>query len=368
MSDVSLTLLLLIMGLAAATSWGTTPLMRFFAVNAALFDMPDVRKVHATPTPLLGGGALYLGGLVGLGAVFLGSTAVRSAFQERWPWLLASSTLVVIGGAWDDARHWQARWKLLWQVAAAALLYLGGVRMEVITNPLHGTELTLAPWLSILVTIGWLVSVMNAINLIDGLDGLACGTSAIVALFLLTIAYRLNNTATAYLLAAIVGSCAGFLPYNWPPARIFMGDAGSQLLGLLLGVAPLMEFQYKAATAVALMVPLTTLAIPISDIALAIVRRLQGRRSIFRADKQHLHHRLLDLGLTQRQVVMLMYLMTAYLGVIAVLFVLIPQQHAFILLALLGLGLFMGMRTIGFIERRLRYVYLRAAKRHRKLR
>ena len=364
MTSFPVTTVFEVLGGALLISWLTTPLMCAIAVRAALFDRPDTRKVHATPTPLLGGLAMYLGVIISLGVLFAARPELRAQLHE-WPWLLAAATLITIGGAWDDARRWPAWIKLLWQLLAAALVYAGHVRMAVLTNPLNGTEITLPPWLSFIVTVGWIVSVVNALNLMDGLDGLAAGVVAIVALFLLGIAYSLNNIITVCVLGAVAGACLGFLYYNWPPAKIFMGDAGSQLLGLCLGVAPLLEFQYKAATAVALMVPLTTLAIPISDVALAIVRRLQGRRSIFRADKQHLHHRLLELGLSQRQVVLLMYLMTAYLGVIAILFVLTPQQYASVLLVLLALGLFMGMRTIGFIERRLRYVYLQQAKRHR---
>ena len=357
--------LLAILVVSAVVSALATPVMRRLAVNVALFDMPDLRKVHATPTPLLGGGALYAGWMVGLGTTLLWNGQARTLLHGMWPWLLLAATLVFIAGVWDDARQWSAWWKLCWQVTAALLLWWRGVRMDVITNPVHGTEFTLPCWVSVLVTVVWIVSIINAVNLIDGLDGLAVGTSAIVALVLLSIACRLGNVKSAYLLAGVVGACLGFLPYNWPPAKIFMGDAGSQLLGLLLAVAPLVEFQYKAATTVALMIPLTTLAIPISDVALSIVRRLQGRRSIFRADKQHLHHRLLELGLSQRQVVILLCLVTAYLGVIATLFVIIPEQHAMILVVLLGLGLFIGMRTMGFIERRLRFVYLREAKRRR---
>lgn len=362
---VPLEVLLAIIGVSAVASWLATPVMRWIAVNTALFDMPDVRKVHATPTPLLGGGALYGGFVIGVGTTLIWNGQARTLLHGMWPWLLVACTIVIIAGLWDDVRHWSAWWKLGWQVAVAALLWWRGIRMEVITNPLHGTAFTLPPWVSCLVTVLWIVSLINAINLIDGLDGLAVGTSTIVALFLLSIACRLGNVKSAYLLAGVVGTCVGFLPYNWPPAKIFMGDAGSQLLGLLLAVAPLVEFQYKAATTVALLIPLTTLAIPISDVALSIVRRLQGHRSIFRADKQHLHHRLLELGLSPRQVVVLLYLVTAYLGIIATLFVIIPEQHAMILVVLLGLGLFMGMRTMGFIERRLRYVYLREAKRRR---
>lgn len=350
---------------AALVSAAATPLMQRLAVRCGLFDRPDVRKVHATPTPLLGGVAIFAGVLISLGVMMSWRPDVHAALTDIWWGLVAASSLIVMAGVWDDTAKWPALWKLIGQVAAALCVCLAGIRMDVVTNPLNGHEVVLPPWLSIVVTVVWIVSVINAINLIDGLDGLACGTVAIVACFLLLIAYRLNNITTVYMLTALAGSCLGFLPFNWAPARIFMGDAGSQFLGLMLGVAPLLEFQYKAASAVALLIPLTILAIPISDVALAIVRRLRGSRSIFRADKQHLHHRLLELGLSQRQVVLLMYLMTAYLGLLAILFTLLPEQHALLLLALLGLGLFMGMRTMGFIERRLRYVYLQRTKHRR---
>jgi len=363
---MNLSVLFLLIGIAACATWAMVPLARLIAINAALFDMPSARKVHATPTPLLGGLAIYAGILLSLGFLMVTQDAVRTALTAQWPWLLGASAVVVLGGVWDDATHWPAWWKLCWQLGAASILCWGGMRITVLTNPVQGVEAVLPEWLSVVLTLGWLVAIINAVNLMDGMDGLAAGITAIAAAFLLSIAILLENMGTVYLLAAVIGSCLGFLRYNWPPAQVFMGDAGSQLLGLLVGVAPLLDFQYKAATVVALLIPLTTLAIPLSDTLLAIIRRLQGHRSIFRADKQHLHHRLLELGLSPQQAILLMYVVTAYLGLIAILFVLIPDHHAFILVLLLSLGLFMGMRTIGFIERRLRFLYLQQAKRRRR--
>jgi len=170
---------------------------------------------------------------------------------------------------------------------------------------------------------------------------------------------HVGATVSVLLLAALAGASFGFLRHNYHPASIFLGDSGSQFIGFVFAIAPLANQHYKAATAVSLLIPLTALSIPIYDTALAIVRRLRGRRSIFHADKYHLHHRLLKMGLSQQQVVWCFYLASIYLTGLAFLFVLIRGQYALVLLVLLALGLIMAMQVLRFIEFKLRRQYRR---------
>jgi UDP-GlcNAc:undecaprenyl-phosphate GlcNAc-1-phosphate transferase len=197
---------------------------------------------------------------------------------------------------------------------------------------------------------------MNAMNLIDGLDGLACGITFIASSVLMFVGMHLGNYENIFLLGILAASCLGFLPFNFHPAKIFMGDSGSMFLGMVLASMALIGSQHKTATAVVLLPPLTALALPVYDTFMAIIRRASKRRSVFRADSKHIHHRLLDLGLNQRQIVVFCYLITIYLSVFSFLFVLIPRQYAFALLMLLGLGICMGIVVVDFIERKLQAV------------
>jgi UDP-GlcNAc:undecaprenyl-phosphate GlcNAc-1-phosphate transferase len=233
------------------------------------------------------------------------------------------------------------------------MLIASGLQIDRVSNPFGG-ELLFPRWLSVCMTLFWVAGMMNAINLIDGLDGLATGIVAIASLGLVAAGLHVQNFTSVVLFASLAGACAGFLAYNFFPAKIFLGDAGSQFLGVVLAAAPLVDYPYKSATAVALLIPLTSLALPILDTALAVLRRFTGRRSVFRADKYHVHHRLLKMGLSHRQVVLFLYLVSGYLSCLAFMFVLIQERYAIILLVLLTLGLIMAMQTLRFIEFTLR--------------
>jgi UDP-GlcNAc:undecaprenyl-phosphate GlcNAc-1-phosphate transferase len=286
-------------------------------------------------------------------------------FSQKLTGLLVAGTLIMMLGLWDDIKNIKPIVKLIGQIAVALLLFGFGFRIELLTNPFGGGEIQIPLFLSAIITVAWIVGLVNAMNLIDGLDGLAAGIAVIVSSSLLFVGLFLHNYITAFLLAALAGSTLGFLRYNFYPARIFMGDTGSMFLGLILASAALIKSQYKAATAVVLLVPITTLAIPIYDTLNAAIRRILKKGSIFRADKKHLHHRLLSTGLTQKQIVLFMYLVTIYLGIFAFLFVLIPEKYAVILLVLLALGFFMGTRVIGFVEKSARAIHRLELKRRK---
>lgn len=339
----------LTMVVAAMGSLVFTPGLRRLALAARVLDRPNHRKVHTGSIPKLGGVAVFLAWLIAVG--FGGTVAV----MREMDFLAQAAPIIVAGacslllGLWDDARDLSGKWKLLGQLAIGGLLLVGGLRIDRISNPFGG-EIVFGWWVSAGVTLLWVAGMMNAVNLIDGLDGLAAGIVAIASLGLVVAGLHAQNVMSVMLFAALAGSCAGFLVYNFFPARIFLGDAGSQFLGLVLAAAPLVDFPYKSATAVALLIPLTSLALPIADTWLALMRRLLGRRSIFRADKYHLHHRLLKMGLSHRQVVLFLYLVSLYLSCLAFVFVLIPERYAIVLLLLLAMGLIMAMQTLRFIE------------------
>jgi UDP-GlcNAc:undecaprenyl-phosphate GlcNAc-1-phosphate transferase len=334
-----------------------TPLMIKLAHKLQILSMPGRRRIHTKPVPFLGSLAVYLSFFISLFIAFNAYPQTKISFSHEIQGLFIAGTLIVLLGLWDDIKNIKPLIKLTGQISAALILFYFGFRIEVFTNPLTGAETQIHLIFSVLFTVAWVVGLMNAMNLIDGLDGLAAGLSAIVCFTLLLIALHLDNFVTAIILAILAGSALGFLKYNFHPAKIFLGDSGSMFLGLVLAATILIKSQYKSAAAVVLLAPLTALSIPIYDTFMAIVRRTLKKGSIFIADKKHLHHRLLEFGLTQRQIVFAVYLVTLYLGMLSFLFVLLPNRYALILLFLLALGFFMGVRLIGFIERKIKLIH-----------
>ena len=330
------------------------PLVIRLCLKFGFLDKPSRRKVHTKAMPRLGGLAVILAFCLSLWFIFKIDAGFRTAFSARVAGLAASVFLLILLGLWDDIFGTNAKVKLLFQIFIGLILFYSGLRVGVFTNPVSGGEASLSFPVSLFLTTLWIVVMMNAINLIDGLDGLASGIVFISSFCLIGVGLYLKTQIPVVLLSILCGSTLGFLLYNFPPAKIFLGDIGSMFLGLILAFASLIDLQYKAATAAALLIPLCALALPLSDIFLAIGRRMAKKGSIFIADKKHLHHRLLQLGLSQKQVVVAFYLATLYLGIISFLFVLIPNSYALLLLVLLSIGLFFAIRVLGFIERKIR--------------
>ncbi|MFC1658783.1 MraY family glycosyltransferase [Candidatus Omnitrophota bacterium] len=362
---VNYTLLILTFCSSLIMSFLLTPLMRNIAFKTEILSRPGRRSVHVRSIPYLGGLAIYFAFTITILIASYISEQFRLEFYPKLTGLIMAGTLIVILGLWDDIKNIQPIIKLTGQIAVALLLFGYGFRVEVLTNPFTGVEVQVPLYLSILITTAWIVGLINAINLIDGLDGLAAGITFIVCGALFFIALYLNNQLNVFLLAILAGSVLGFLRYNFHPAKIFMGDAGSMFLGMMLASIALIRSQHKSAVAAVLLVPIAALAIPIYDTLVAAIRRLLKKGSIFKADKKHLHHRLLSTGLTQKQIVLFMYLVTLYLGIFAFLFVLIPSEYALILLLLLALGLFMASRIIGFVERNARLIHRAELKRRK---
>ena len=321
-----------------------TPLVKNLALKVGAVADPVARSVHTKPTPHLGGLALYL------------SFALTVFIASGWPdaqtlRILGCGLLVVAFGATDDFRNLSPRTKLIGQVLMAGLLVGLGVRIHFITNPFGEGVLFLGDW-SYPLSVLWVVAVMNVINLADGLDGLAAGICTIAALAALFVATRMGFEIVIILTAALAGSALGFLPHNFNPAKIFMGDAGAMFLGFALAAVS-MQGALKQTTAVALLVPVVALGLPITDTALAIFRRLKARQPVGQADKGHIHHRLLALGFSQRQAVLAMWAVTAWLGLSAVLLSEMNNGPAFFLvvcLGVLGLLAFVAAVTAGVIS------------------
>jgi UDP-GlcNAc:undecaprenyl-phosphate GlcNAc-1-phosphate transferase len=263
--------------------------------------------------------------------------------------ILAGGAASVILGAIDDFRPLSARAKFVGQVLIASVAVIYGVRVDFLTNPLGG--LILLGRLGGIFTVIWIVSFMNVVNLIDGVDGLAAGVSSIAAVTLLFVAFRQGQALAVLLTAALAGSALGFLKYNFNPAKIFMGDAGAHFLGFTLAATSI-EGTLKSAAAVAIIVPVLALGLPIFDTFFAIVRRLGNGQPVGAGDRGHLHHRLLDMGLSQRQTCYVMYGISILLGLAAVSLTVVQVNEAVLILGCVGTGMFVAARRAGVLELR----------------
>ncbi len=295
---------------AALWSFLLTPSASALAARLGAIDRPgEERRVHRGAVPRLGGMAIFLGVALALLCFSRGGAALEG--------VLRGALLIALMGALDDCLGLRAPLKLAAQLLAAGLAWRAGARIEVLTVPFAGSGRFVAVGaLSLPLTLLWLTLCANAMNLIDGLDGLAAGVAAIASGSMLLVAALVSEGEVALLLAAVTGGCLGFLPYNRNPARVFMGDVGSQLLGYLLGAASLLGM-FKAHALLGFLAPLA-LGLPLADTAWAFVRRALHGRNPLRADRGHIHHRLLDLGCSQREAVGLLYAVSALLGLLAV--------------------------------------------------
>jgi UDP-GlcNAc:undecaprenyl-phosphate GlcNAc-1-phosphate transferase len=320
----------LVVGMVAiAATFVATPVVRWLVVKADVIDRPNDRKVHAYPTPTLGGVAMFIGMMAAGAAAYYGGDFVRVFGQSSEVWgIAAGAGVILLLGVVDDIRDLPAPVKLAGQVFASGILFLSGVKMQFIITP--DQTIFLGDDVSVLITIVWLVAMINAVNLVDGLDGLAAGIVAIAAASFFVYSYNQSGTdqlvtnAAPMIAMIILGSTLGFLRFNFHPAKIFMGDSGSMLLGLVLGATTIIGVG-KAGMPVPttsdvflayfpLLIPLMVLALPFLDVVLAIIRRIRGRRSVVHADKEHLHHRLMDLGHGHRKAVLVMYVWSALAG------------------------------------------------------
>ncbi len=329
--------------IAFIISFALTPLVRFAALKLNIVDKPDfVRKFHTKSRALLGGLAIYIAFVLTLAYCYFYVPSFYKIFSvKNYNGLLISSFLILLLGIFDDIYNLGAFVKLFFQVIPAIILYYYDFKINIITNPFTGQTIDIPDLISFCITILWIVSLMNAINLIDGMDGLAAGISIIgsCTLFVIALNRGTEDIVSAILTIILLGSVSGFIKYNFPPASIFMGDTGSLFIGFMLAAIGIAGIN-KSTTAIALMVPIAAVGLPVYDTLFAILRRSRRGNKIFSADSEHIHHRLLKVGLSNRQTLLLLYGLSLYFGVIAYAFIKIPNQMAFILLGFFIFSIF----------------------------
>jgi len=288
-----------------------TPVMIKVAPKLGALDIPkDNRRMHKKPIPLLGGVSLYISVIIGL-ILFVPLTTEMKA-------VIVGATVMFLAGIKDDIKGTTAKEKLIYQLIAASIVIAFGVKIEFLTNPFSSTgSIIYLGWLSIPLTFFWIVGITNTLNLIDGLDGLAAGVSFISSLSFIIVAALYGHFGIATLASLIAGATLGFLPYNFNPAKIFMGDTGALFLGFILSIISI-EGVMKSVATISFVVPIIILGLPIFDTTFAILRRFINGQSIMEADKKHLHHRLLEHGYSHKKTVLILYMISAIFSFFAI--------------------------------------------------
>ena len=304
--------------LAAIVTAVMTPLAVWFAPKIGAMDIPkDARRVHNKPMPRFGGAAIYIGMMTSLSVFALNGRGVLP--------IMIGCTIVYALGLIDDLTDMRPIIKFAGQLLAATVVFAMGVRITFVKITIidllftSGHPILFGNVIDYLVTVLWLVAITNAVNLIDGLDGLAAGIAAISALCIAYVAYIHGYELPTMLMMAVAGSALGFLPFNFHPAKIFMGDGGSQLLGFAIAAFSV-QGTVKGATIMVVLLPALVLGLPIFDTLMAIIRRTSRHQSISTADKEHLHHKIMKAGFGQRRAVLLMYSLSGIMGIMAVLY------------------------------------------------
>ncbi|NMB35062.1 MAG: undecaprenyl/decaprenyl-phosphate alpha-N-acetylglucosaminyl 1-phosphate transferase [Firmicutes bacterium] len=309
-------------GLALIMSLILTPVFKRLAFKLGAVDLPNARKIHRKAMPLFGGLAIYLSFWL---AALLILFAVGGG-EKLWG-IFWGGTLILCLGIYDDLRGLSYKVKFAGQFIAAFLLLIYNIKIEFITLPFQDM-VSLGIFLIVPLTLLWVVGITNAVNLIDGVDGLATGVSTIAAVVIFALTWGKFPVLIPLLVLTLAGAALGFLPYNFAPARIFLGDAGSLFLGFMLAGFSIMGLT-KQATLTTLIIPVLILGLPITDTFYAIWRRFRNRRPIFQADNGHIHHRLLGLGLSTRQTVMILYFSSIYFGASALIFDRLPWLNIY---------------------------------------
>ncbi|GLB60218.1 glycosyltransferase family 4 protein [Cytobacillus sp. NCCP-133] len=305
-----------------------TPLVKKLAFKVGATDKPNHRKVHAKIMPRLGGLAIYVSFIIGI--VILRPTDPNEPNAALA--IVLGSLIIIMTGMLDDMIELSAKYKLIGQLAAAFIVvFYGGVSVPFINLPFGG-QIEFG-FLSLPLTILWIVGITNAINLIDGLDGLAAGVSSIALITISLMAIIMGDGYVATVASLVLMSTLGFLFYNFHPAKIFMGDTGALFLGYIISVLALLGF--KNVTLISFIVPIIILGVPISDTFFAIIRRIVNKKPLSAPDKSHLHHCLLGIGFTHRQTVLIIYALAAFFGLTAVIFSQAKVWGAFVVIAVL---------------------------------
>lgn len=303
----------------------TTPLAKKISMRLGAIDYPKKRGLHSTPMPRMGGLAIFFG--------FIAAMTVLIPFIEEFRTIqfggfIAGAIIIVILGMIDDVKNIKPLTKFSIQLCATIIVVATGTRIEMIMWPMHIYPDVLEVF-SIPFTIIWILGITNAVNLIDGVDGLAAGVSSICGSFLMILCILTGSPMAVVFTASLTGSSLGFLPRNFNPAEIYMGDTGSTFLGYVLAVSSIMSL-FKTYTLLAILIAILVIAFPILDTVFAMIRRLRNHVPLMTADRGHLHHRLIDMGYSQKQAVVILYVLSAVAGLIAVLITLGDGMSAII--------------------------------------
>lgn len=319
--------------IALAISFSATGYIRDLATRLKILAIPRERDLHSKPVPRLGGIAIGLGLVIGILLIYLlfpndfrFTSQIRLGLDRQILGIIIGSIVITLVGIYDDLKDLKPAKQFFWQFVAAALIVASGIGIDFIRSPwdmlsldqwtwniftFHNYTYTITFWSDVF-TIVWLIVIMNVVNWLDGLDGLAAGVTGISAIVLFILSLILgNNMATAILAIILAGSIIGFLPWNWSPAKIFMGSAGSYLIGYILGVLAIISGG-KLATAI------IVLGLPIFDALWVVIRRLLSKKSPFYSDRRHLHHRLIDAGFSVKKTVGILYLIALVFGLLAI--------------------------------------------------
>jgi UDP-GlcNAc:undecaprenyl-phosphate GlcNAc-1-phosphate transferase len=328
---------------AALVAWALTPLARRLAVRLGAIDQPDDRRIHTEPTPRYGGLAIAAA-VLGVAWLARALPGPAAALDSRPLLGLTCAAVPILAlGLVDDRRSVPPLVKLVVQACAALTLTVFGYGVPMLTNPL-GPPIASGPF-NVPLTLAWVLVVTNAVNLIDGLDGLASGM-VVIACGALWLAARMHaDFYVMFFAALLIGACTGFLRWNFPPARVFMGDTGSQFLGLTLAAVSLLENR-KGTAAVTLLLPLVALALPLADTLVAFARRLAHRRPVFLGDTQHLHHQLLAAGLSVRGALFALWGLCGVFAGLAVLLTWLPRSWSALIVTVLAVVLLVTFETL----------------------
>lgn len=333
---------------AMVIAFATTPVVKSLAHKVGAVDVPkDGRRMHNHPIPRMGGLAIFFG--------FMLSVLIFVPITQQLRGMLLGAVIIVVLGIFDDIYSLRASFKFVVQIVAALIAVVYGNNIiTVLSNPniFSADPYWVLGVLAIPFTVLWVVAITNAVNLIDGLDGLAVGVSAISSMTLLVIALAVADGPVAVLMAALAGGCLGFMPYNLNPAKIFMGDTGSTFLGFVLAVVSIQGL-FKFYTIISFVVPFLMLGLPIFDTAFAFIRRIAHGQNPMSPDRSHVHHRLIDMGLGQKQAVAVLYIISAILGLSAVVLVTTNALKAIlVLLALCAAGAVAARLFLGNNDKR----------------
>lgn len=319
------------------------PLMRTVSFKLGAVDRGTGRRVHSGVIPRLGGVGIFFAFLIPFG--FSLTRGEWDEFHTKMVGVLTGSAIIFLTGVYDDIKGARIRYKLLIEVLAAVFIYYWGVRITMLSNP-FGTPIELG-WLSLPATVLWIIVITNAINLIDGLDGLAAGTVILVSGTLFLLSGQDVHMQLAFVV--LVGCLLGFLRYNFPPASIFMGDSGSLFLGFFLGSVSILS-AHKATAIATLMIPVLAFSLPLIDMLYAVLRRFYRGMPLGEADREHIHHKLLEKGLSKKKVLLILYAVNVLI-MLGVLLIIRQQMNldlmGLILLAVLAVA---GLRLLGYIE------------------